>query len=93
MSSLLTFLEELAAWLLDVLLWVPLKVWELFSDGLATVLEAIPVPDWLEGVDPFAGIPDGVVYFADALAFEQGLAIIFSAYGIRFLIRRLPFIG
>jgi hypothetical protein len=62
-------------------------------DGLAAVLEAIPVPTWLEGVDVFAGIDPGVVYFAEALMIPEGIAIVLSAYVLRFVIRRLPFVG
>lgn len=81
-------------WLRDLLLWVPRKIWELLLDGLAAVIEAIPVPAWLADIgDVFDAIPDGVVYFAQALQLPAGLSMVIAAYVLRFLIRRLPIIG
>lgn len=78
----------------DLLLWIPLKIWELLLDGLATVIEAIPVPGFLDQADGlFGGLPAGVVYFTDALQLEVGIGFMVSAYVIRFLIRRIPVIG
>jgi hypothetical protein len=93
MSSLLKFLGEMLAWLLDVILWAPRKLFELALDGFATVIEAIPVPSWLSGADPFASLDPGVVYFAEAFMIPEGIAIALGAYLIRFLVRRIPLIG
>lgn len=81
-------------WLRDLLLWVPKKIWEWVLDGVAAVLEAIPVPSWLSSAGSvFDAIPDGVLYFAQALQLPAGLSMVISAYVIRFLIRRIPIIG
>lgn len=81
-------------WLRDLLLWVPRKLWELFLDAVVAVLEAIPVPSWLSSAGSvFDAIPDGVIYFAQALQLPAGLAMVISAYVIRFIIRRIPIIG
>lgn len=81
-------------WLRDLLLWVPKKLWELFMDAVVSVLEAIPVPGWLSDAgNVLDNIPPGVVYFAQALQLPAGLAILLSAYAIRFVIRRIPVIG
>jgi len=81
-------------WLRDLLLWVPKKLWELFLDGVTAVLEAIPVPSWLSGASAvFDAIPDGVIYFAQALQLPAGLSMILGAYVLRFIIRRIPIIG
>lgn len=81
-------------WLRDLLLWVPKKLWELFLDGVAAVLEAIPVPSWLSGAGAvFDAIPDGVIYFAQALQLPAGLSMVLGAYVLRFIIRRIPIIG
>lgn len=93
MSSLLKYLEEFFSWLLDLLLWIPMKLWELISDGLALVIEAIPVPAWLDVSDPFASIDPGIVYFADGFMLTEGIGIVLSAYLVRFLIRRIPIVG
>lgn len=93
MGELFDFIGSILVWLVELLLWLPLKLWSLFLDGLAAVIEAIPVPAWLENVDLFGNLDPGVLYFAAAFEIPAGLGIITSAYLIRFLIRRLPFVG
>lgn len=41
----------------------------------------------------FSKIPPSISYFLDVIAFRAGLAIVFSAYAVRFIIRRLPVVG
>lgn len=78
----------------DMLMYVPLKLYELLLGGLSAVLAAIPVPDWAVNVGSYAGsISTNVMYFIAPFNIGTGLAIMMSAYGIRFLIRRIPFIG
>lgn len=87
-------LKEFAEWLLDALLYVPRKVWEMLLDGLAGLIEAIPVPDFMQNLSSlFASMPSGVAYFASALQLGTGVTIILSALVIRFVIRRIPVIG
>lgn len=94
MSSLIDFLGDLWQWLKDFLLWLPLKIWELLTDGLAAIIEAIPVPDFLVGVeDMIADIPPEVAFFAAPFMLQQGIAMLLAALLIRFLIRRLPLVG
>lgn len=93
MSSLMDYLEQFFGWLVDLVLWLPLQVWEILQGLAATVIEAIPVPSWLVGGDPFALIPDSVAYFLPAFQIPEGLAIIMGAFVIRFTIRRLPLVG
>lgn len=81
-------------WLRDLLLWVPLKIWQAILDAVGFVLEQIPVPAWLaDAGNVFDDIPDGVIYFAQAFQLQAGLGIMISAYLIRFVIRRIPIIG
>ena len=94
MSSLITFLGEILVWLKDLFLWLPLKITELALDGLALVIEAIPVPSFLNDAPGYlSNIDPTVAYFLAAFEFGNGLAIIFSAYILRFLIRRIPLVG
>lgn len=80
--------------LVEMLLWVPKKIFSLILDGLATVLEAIPVPDWAAGVaGASSGITGDVMYFAEPFNVGSGIGILLAAYAIRFLIRRIPVIG
>lgn len=88
------YLDRFSAWLLKVLLYVPKKLLQLVLEALSAIINAIPVPDWLaHGSVAMAGIPGGVTWFLDLMAAQYGLGIIISAYVIRFIIRRLPFVG
>lgn len=81
-------------WLRDLLLWVPRKIWELVLDAMAAMIEGIPVPEWIANIgDMFDAIPDGVIYFCQALQLPAGVSMILGAYVLRFLIRRLPVVG
>lgn len=94
MSSLMEFLEDFFAWLLDVLLWLPTKAWEALSNLAATAIEAIPAPAWLDtGGAALTGLPGYITYFLAAFQVPEGFAIMLGALFIRFLIRRLPFVG
>jgi len=86
------WLDSAFAWLADLLLWVPQKVYALLLDGLATVVEVIPVPSWAAGVS-FAGIDNTIAYFAEPFHIDLALTVMVSAYTTRFLIRRIPVIG
>lgn len=94
MSYLINFLERILVWLKDLLLWLPRKLYELVLDGLAWIFENLPVPDWLTAAGGlFANVAPEVMFFLAPFAFLEGLAIVISAYIIRFLIRRIPVVG
>lgn len=87
-------LSAFSEWLVDVLLWVPLKLCELVLAGLSSLINGIPVPEWLSDLSYSAAALDpGVAFFLNMLQVPAGLAMLGSAYGIRFLIRRIPVIG
>lgn len=87
-------LSRFGEWLKDLLLWIPLKLWELLLDGLAAIIEAIPVPDFVNNAsNAFSSIPGNVLFFANFFAVGEGITMVLAAYGIRFLIRRIPLIG
>ncbi len=84
----------LLKWFKDAFLWFPKKLFELLTDGIASVVEAIPVPDFLTaGGNLFGGIDPGIIYFASVAELNTGILLIVSAYAARFLLRRIPFIG
>jgi len=94
MDYLIDFLSQILVWLKDLLLWVPRKLSSLILDGLASLIESIPVPDWLANASGFlAGISPEIAYFLAAFEFEFGLTVVLAAYIIRFLIRRIPVVG
>jgi len=86
------WVDEVLQWLLDVLLWVPRKLYQLILEGLLTVFNAIPVPAWAEGLD-LDWIPAGMAYFLEPFSIGFGITCITSAYLLRFLIRRVPVVG
>lgn len=81
-------------WLLDALLWVPRKLFAALLDGLASLIEAIPVPEFVQQAESsLSGISGNVLFFAEKFAIPEGIAMVLSAYVLRFLLRRIPLIG
>lgn len=94
MDKLIEFLQRILEWLLEAFLWVPRKVYEMITDGLASFVEGLPVPPFMSDLSSFvSGLDSSVAYFASPLHIGSGLGIIIAAYVIRFLIRRIPLIG
>lgn len=88
------YLDKFAQWLKDLLLWLPLKLWEMLLDGLAAVLEAVPVPDFIAAAQGYmSGVGGNVLFVLNLFAVPQGMTMIMSALVLRFVIRRIPFIG
>jgi hypothetical protein len=61
-------------------------------DGLAALFEMIPVPDFVTKI-PTYQLPEFFLYLTDIMQVYEGCQIVMGAYLVRFLIRRLPFIG
>lgn len=98
MDSVINWLKETLAslldWLLEIILWAPKKIWSLMLDGLASAIEALPVPSFVTQAESFFGnIPASVVYFFQFFAIGEGLAMISLALVLRFALRRIPLIG
>ena len=88
MDSFFQFWQELYDFWIDGWQWI----FETILGAFVSVLELIPVPAWATATGSLS-VPDGVAWFAQALELPTGAAIMASAWGIRFLVRRLPFIG
>lgn len=86
-------LSDFAQWLFDFVYDASQDLFALLLEGVAAVLDAIPVPSWLVGADPFASLDPGVVFFAEAFQIPAGISIILGAYLIRWLTRRVPVVG
>jgi hypothetical protein len=71
-----------------------LFVWfsEQIFNALLAVIDAIPMPAWTQNAGGLS-LPPEVVWFASAFELHYGAVVVASAYGIRFLIRRMPIIG
>lgn len=88
------WLADVLEWLKELLLFIPLQVWDGILSALATLLEAIPVPAFMENLGSlFGGIDPGIAFFLSSLNFGVGVSMVLSAYVIRFIIRRLPVVG
>lgn len=91
---LVELIEKWADWFIELLLWLPKKLWELMLDGLASFLESIDPPAFMQDAQSFwSGIPSGIVYFMDFFAVAEGLGMIAAALVLRFILRRIPLIG
>jgi hypothetical protein len=94
MDKLIEFLQRILEWVVELLLWVPRKIWELLLDGLATLIEAIPVPSFMQNLGNFVGgIDPAIAYFGAPLQLETGMGFVLAAWVIRFALRRIPVIG
>ena len=70
------------------------KLWELITEAFLYLINLIPAPDFISTVTQGLNeISSYAAYPAYLAGFDVGIPMIASAYGIRFLIRRLPFIG
>lgn len=89
--------QKFGAWLLEVLLYIPKKIYETFCDSIIALIDGIfalcPSCDIANINGALGSIPSGVWWFLSWFNFGQGIVIISSAYLVRFLIRRLPVIG
>lgn len=87
-------MSEILQWLLDLWLWLPRQLFAWLLDALAALVESIPVPDFVSQASAaLSSIGGNVLFFAEKFAVPEGVAMVLSAYVLRFLIRRIPFIG
>lgn len=94
MTYLIQYIQAILTWLLGFVDWVLTEVAQVLCGAALAVINAIPVPSFFTSAGAFlAALPPGVVYFAQSADLGTAFTIIFSAVGIRFLIRRLPFVG
>ena len=85
-------LSCVGGWIQDQLTSFALWLYERILSGLASVIESIPVPDWMLNAGSL-NVPGSVAWFASSFQLDTGMGIIVSAYLLRFVIRRIPFIG
>jgi len=75
--------EYLAAWVLEQLL-----------SGVAAIIEAMPVPGaFAEAAPAWGSVMGAAGFFLEPWQVGPGLTMFFSALGLRFLLRRIPFVG
>lgn len=94
LEAILNAVRAFAQFILDLLLYIPRKVFSWIVDGILALYDAIPVPEFISNIPSlFGNLASGVWWFLGPFHIGTGIGIILSAYTIRFFIRRLPFIG
>lgn len=87
------FLEGFFDEALKLIMYVPRMIVSHLVDALLSVLNSIPVPDFISNSGSIlGGISPHVWWFASALEFGFGIGVIITAYLIRFGLRFLPWI-
>ncbi|MET0082676.1 MAG: hypothetical protein ABW079_06650 [Sedimenticola sp.] len=87
-------LSKFASWIKELFVWLGQKIFEGIMDASATIVEAIPVPDFVDQAGAKIGqIGSDIGYWIGPFELDYGLSAIISAYTLRFIIRRIPLIG
>ncbi|GGY83566.1 DUF2523 family protein [Marinobacter zhanjiangensis] len=79
--------------LIDIVLWLPRKLYEWLVDALEGMLDWIPEIQVADVQDVFNSLGGDMLYFLTMMEFDYGLTAIFTALLARFVLRRIPFIG
>lgn len=88
------WLSDFTDWLLELLQWIPKKIFSVAMDGIAKFFEAIPVPGFMsQSQSYFNQISGQIIWFADMFQIGFGFKVIFAALLARFILRRIPIIG
>jgi hypothetical protein len=94
MTYLIQYIQTILTWLMGFIDWILIEIFQVISAAVLAVINAIPVPSFFASAGSFmSALPPGVVYFSQGLDLHTGFTVLFSAIGLRFLIRRLPFVG
>ena len=78
----------------DFFIWLFDYTLDAIFNGIIAILSYIPVPEFIADMSSNANAINGMAsYYLGVFKVGTGVSIILSAYLIRFIIRRLPFIG
>lgn len=75
--------------LLDALLWIPKKMFELLLDGIAYVIEQIPPPDFMVNNSIGDYIHTDIIWLLSMSGVSDALAVMAASVVFRFLRRVL----
>lgn len=85
-------IKDALSWLLSQLQALFLWFFEMILALFALLFESIPVPSFLQNVQPF--VIDGAFgWFLEPWNIEYIFAAVGAAYAARFILRRIPIIG
>lgn len=94
MSDLISAIGQYLQDIINFLTNLPLHLFSLLLSGLAALLNGIPAPSFFTDASGWIGsIPTLAAYLLSALQIGSLVTILVSAFALRFLIRRIPFIG
>jgi hypothetical protein len=94
MSFLINWLVQFAQWLWSMFTAVPLHVLSLLLQGLAAFIAWIPAPAFFSNAGQWIGnVPPLAAFLLSTTQVGALITILVSAYTLRFIIRRIPFLG
>lgn len=86
--------EQFQEWLIELLLWIPRKLWEEFLDSIAKFIEGIDAPAFIDTAGYLLSSWSGEAAFVfDLIEFNWGISLVMSAFAMRWAWSRIPFIG
>lgn len=86
-------LSSIITWFSDFAQWLPLKIYAEMLSALLAGLGMIEPPFTAADMAGAAGVFSDFGYFAGLVNLQFGISAVLAALGVRFLIRRIPFIG
>ncbi len=85
-------MSDFLNWLSDEIKAIALSIFDKIMSALSSLINAIPAPSFLTDLQPVV-IPNDYAYFINTLNLDYGLTVVIAAFTLRFIVRRLPFIG
>ena len=86
--------EKAQNWVLDLVLWIPRKIYSSWADDIASYVESISPPDSIQQFTYYVGQwVDQAGYWFDLLQVNWGLAAITTAIMFRWSKKFVPFFG
>lgn len=93
-NNLFKWLNDFVAWVYDFITNFPAFVLDWVADGIVSFFVHLPVPSFFSTASSiWASIPSEVAFFMGLCQFNFGIALVLSAYLLRFILRRIPLIG
>lgn len=87
-GRVVVWIPAVAAWVIDVLRKLPGIKFAAACAIVVAVFYAIPWPAWFTGIgSAMDGLPPGIVWALNLLRFDIGVAILASAWALRFVLR------
>lgn len=78
--------------IIDVLLWLPRKIYEYTADAIIYFINLVP-DDSLDVQGTLNGWSGDILYFLTLFQIQYAVTALFTALIARFILRRIPVIG